>query len=114
MSYVPPHKRGKAPIELKEFPSLAGAGAGTAAGAGFGEKYSSKVSAPVTISKLNIEKKDVPTFVSSRFQRTTTEHKLDSEKVINEPLKDDGWTTVESKPLKKTSLREDEWDGFDY
>ena len=115
MSYVPPHKRGQAPIELKDFPSLAGAGAGNpSGGAGIGEKYSSKAAAPVTISKLNIDKKEATTFVGSRFQRTTAEYKVQPEKVIDPPVKDDGWTTVESKPLKRVAPKEDEWDGFDY
>ena len=116
MSYVPPHKRGQAPIELKDFPSLAGGGGGRAGGAGTGEKYSSKVAVPVTISKLNIEKKEPTTFIGSRFQKTTTEYKIVPEiyKSIEIPTKDDGWTTVESKPIKKLPPKEDEWAGFDY
>jgi hypothetical protein len=115
MSYVPPHKRGKATVEIdaKDFPSLAGAGAGSAAGAGTGEKYSSKAaSVPVTNSRLNVEKKDFTTFVSSRFQRTVpTEYKVVPE--IEKPNRDDGWVTVESKPQKKMTS-ESEWDGFEY
>ena len=116
MSYVPPHKRGQAAIELKDFPSLAGAGGGRTGGAGSGEKYSSKAAAPVTISKLNVEKKEATTFIGSRFQKTTTEHKVVPEtyKVTEPPSKDDGWTTVESRPLKKLPPKEDEWAGFEY
>jgi len=112
MSYVPPHKRGKAPLEMKDFPSLAGAGAGSSAGAGSDSpKYSAKASTPVTVPKIQQERKDVPTFVGSRFQKPSVTYKVAPD-IEKEVIQDDGWVTVETKLQKKPAL-DSEWDGFD-
>jgi hypothetical protein len=108
MSYVPPHKRKEAPVQLKtsDFPSLSGneipkAGAG-------GPSYISKINTSIvtpseTVKIQRISTVQVPQTIAVKEKVT----------VIEKTPHDEGeWVTKESKSSKKTKSDSD-WDDFD-